>query len=301
MAFVTDQGTLYTTQLPASGTGTAQWQTTPANAAYIRAEVRHAPAVPGLPGPLTAFTNPVFLAADRDTRRVRGSPCVSLYCAAVFVTTTTRPGRSATMTVVDDRITDDGTDDRIEMAEHRNSEHTLDTLFEWLERTAPEGYRIDIVEGGIFMTPQRSIHWDIIRGHLRTIEDQVRPETNPLRRPDRLPRPPQRLLLRHHAGVRGGRSSTARGASSTTTSSSSPRSSRKALAANDYGPKRIAYAKAEIPVYLIADPYQGKCHVYTQPKKGDYVSELRVPFGNDIDLTGTVVGLVLPTDEFPRE
>ncbi|MFI6687885.1 CehA/McbA family metallohydrolase [Streptomyces sp. NPDC050485] len=61
IAFVTDQGTLYTTQLPASGTGTAQWQTTPAYATYIRAEVRHAPIIPGLPGQLAAFTNPVFL------------------------------------------------------------------------------------------------------------------------------------------------------------------------------------------------------------------------------------------------
>ncbi|MER0446370.1 CehA/McbA family metallohydrolase [Streptomyces sp. Edi4] len=61
VAFVTDQGTLYTTRLPESGTGTATWQTTPANAAYLRAEVRHPPPAPGLPGPLTAFTNPVFL------------------------------------------------------------------------------------------------------------------------------------------------------------------------------------------------------------------------------------------------
>ncbi|MFB7744160.1 CehA/McbA family metallohydrolase [Streptomyces sp. NPDC056132] len=60
-SFVTDQGTLYTTQLPASGTGTAEWGTTPSYATYIRAEVRHAPVTPGLQGPLTAFTNPVFL------------------------------------------------------------------------------------------------------------------------------------------------------------------------------------------------------------------------------------------------
>ncbi|MFF4182201.1 CehA/McbA family metallohydrolase [Streptomyces sp. NPDC001691] len=60
-AFVTDQGTLFTTQLPASGTGTATWQTTPAYATYIRAELRHPPLAPGLPGPLAAFTNPVFL------------------------------------------------------------------------------------------------------------------------------------------------------------------------------------------------------------------------------------------------
>ncbi|MFD7441824.1 CehA/McbA family metallohydrolase [Streptomyces sp. NPDC059909] len=60
---VTDQGVLHTATLPAEGTGTVEWHTTAAYAAYVRAEVRHAPVVPvpGLPGPLSAFTNPVFL------------------------------------------------------------------------------------------------------------------------------------------------------------------------------------------------------------------------------------------------
>ncbi|MFI6864268.1 CehA/McbA family metallohydrolase [Streptomyces sp. NPDC050421] len=59
--FVTDQGTLFTATLPESGTGSAQWRTTPAYAAYVRAEVRHPATVPGLPGALVALTNPVFL------------------------------------------------------------------------------------------------------------------------------------------------------------------------------------------------------------------------------------------------
>ena len=59
--FVTDQGTLYTAPLPESGAGTVEWTTTASYASYVRAEVRHAPKVPGLPGPLAAFTNPVFL------------------------------------------------------------------------------------------------------------------------------------------------------------------------------------------------------------------------------------------------
>jgi hypothetical protein len=63
--FVTDQGVLFTSVLPDSGTGTAEWRTTPAYAAYVRAEVRHAPATPGLPGALAAFTNPVFLGRTR--------------------------------------------------------------------------------------------------------------------------------------------------------------------------------------------------------------------------------------------
>lgn len=60
-AFVTDQGRLYAMPLPPSGAGTVTWQTTPDNAAYIRAEVRHPATTPGLPGPMAAMTNPVFL------------------------------------------------------------------------------------------------------------------------------------------------------------------------------------------------------------------------------------------------
>ncbi|MEV0120829.1 CehA/McbA family metallohydrolase [Streptomyces sp. NPDC050703] len=60
--FVTDQGVLHTgPALPASGDGTLVWRTTASYAAYVRAEVRHPATTPGLPGPLAAFTNPVFL------------------------------------------------------------------------------------------------------------------------------------------------------------------------------------------------------------------------------------------------
>ncbi|MGX1885263.1 CehA/McbA family metallohydrolase [Streptomyces sp. NPDC055287] len=61
--FVTDQGTLHTAALPESGAGAVEWRTTPQYATYVRAEVRHAPKVPGLPGALAALTNPVFLGA----------------------------------------------------------------------------------------------------------------------------------------------------------------------------------------------------------------------------------------------
>ncbi|WP_328676625.1 CehA/McbA family metallohydrolase [Streptomyces sp. NBC_00322] len=59
--FVTDQGVLHTVALPPEGAGTVEWRTTPEYATYVRAEVRHAVVVPGLPGPLAAFTNPIFL------------------------------------------------------------------------------------------------------------------------------------------------------------------------------------------------------------------------------------------------
>ncbi|QOV47241.1 CehA/McbA family metallohydrolase [Streptomyces chromofuscus] len=62
--FVTDQGVLHTSApLPVAGSGAVEWRTTPSYAAYVRAELRHEAALGPLPGPMAAFTNPVFLGA----------------------------------------------------------------------------------------------------------------------------------------------------------------------------------------------------------------------------------------------
>ncbi|MEW1643468.1 CehA/McbA family metallohydrolase [Streptomyces sp. NPDC091219] len=59
---VTDQGVLFTSDpLPAGGAGAVEWHTTPAYAAYVRAEVRHETTAGPLPGAPAALTNPVFL------------------------------------------------------------------------------------------------------------------------------------------------------------------------------------------------------------------------------------------------
>ncbi|MEU1076931.1 MULTISPECIES: CehA/McbA family metallohydrolase [unclassified Streptomyces] len=60
-SFVTDQGTVFSAGVGGSGAGGVEWGTTGSYASYVRAEVRHPPVVPGMPGPLAAFTNPVFL------------------------------------------------------------------------------------------------------------------------------------------------------------------------------------------------------------------------------------------------
>ncbi|WP_030341746.1 CehA/McbA family metallohydrolase [Streptomyces sp. NRRL S-1022] len=67
--FVTDQGVLFTGgPLPVSGAGTVEWRTSPARAAYVRAEVRHETALGPVPGAMAAFTNPVFLGRAGDGR-----------------------------------------------------------------------------------------------------------------------------------------------------------------------------------------------------------------------------------------
>lgn len=189
-------------------------------------------------------------------------------------------------------------DDRIEMAEEC-VELTLDVLFEWLEKMPiPEGTKVEIVGGNIFMSPQRQNHWEIIFG----IAEQLRAKY-----------PRKRLASDVRIDFPGHLNGFA--CDLAAMAERSVKNSRgrwryqdvefvaevisKDTAANDHGPKKDAYAAAEVPAYLIVDPYTGEWHLHTLPKDGKYHSNVSFSFGEDIDLTGTPVGLVIETDEFP--
>ncbi|NNJ03205.1 Uma2 family endonuclease [Streptomyces sp. PKU-MA01144] len=189
--------------------------------------------------------------------------------------------------------------DRIEMAESDN-ERTLDEMFEALERMpVPEGYKVEIVEGTVFMSPQRDAHWDLIAA----IYDQLRAQY-----PRKRIKSDVRVDYPGHLNgfatdltlLRGDAEKNAKGLWCHEDVVLVVEVVSRSTGANDYGPKKRAYATAEVPVYLIADPYVGRCHVYTQPKGGDYLVETAVAFGADVDLTGTPVALTLATGEFPR-
>ncbi|MBI0374972.1 MULTISPECIES: Uma2 family endonuclease [Streptomyces] len=190
--------------------------------------------------------------------------------------------------------------DRIEMADS-SDELTLDAMFEALEKMpVPEGIKVEIVEGNIFMSPQRDTHWDIILD----VVEQLR---------TRYPRKRIKSDVRiDYPGYLNGFATDV-----TLIAEGAVKNSKglwrhqdvefvaevisKRTGANDYGPKKSAYAIAEVPVYLIIDPYTGRCHLFTEPKDGAYVNERTVSFGDEVDLTNTVVGLTLKTDEFPRD
>jgi Uma2 family endonuclease len=190
-------------------------------------------------------------------------------------------------------------EDRIEMAEE-DGELTLDQLFESLERTTPEGYKVEIVEGAVFMSPQRDTHWEIIAA----IYDQLR-----VKYPRKRVKSDVRIDYPGHLnGFASDVTLMAEGAEKTSGGLWRYQDVEfvaevisKGTAQNEYGPKKLAYAVAEVPAYLIADPYQGKCHLYTQPKDGEYLTELSVTFGADVDMTSTVLDLTLRTEEFPRD
>jgi Uma2 family endonuclease len=191
-------------------------------------------------------------------------------------------------------------EDRIEMAEE-SGELTLDVMFECLEKMPiPEGTKVEIVGGHIFMSPQRQTHWEIIFGILEQLRDKY---------------PIKRLASDVRIDFPGHLNGFACDVAALAERSVKDSKGRwryqdvefvaevisQDTAANDYGPKMAAYATAGVPVYLIADPYQGKCHLYTQPKGNDYLSELSIAFGTDLDMTATPVNLTLKTDDFPRD
>nr|WP_234356829.1 Uma2 family endonuclease [Streptomyces sp. NBRC 110028] len=190
--------------------------------------------------------------------------------------------------------------DRIEMADS-GDERTLDMMFEWLEQMpVPEGIKVEIVEGHIFMSPQRDTHWDIILD----IIEQLRTEY-----PRRRIKSDVRIDYPGHLNgfatdvtlIAKGAAMDSKGLWRCQDVEFVAEVISKGTAANDYGPKKLAYAAAEVPVYLIVDAYAGRCHVFTEPKDGDYLTELSASFGRELDLTDTVVGLTLKTDEFPRD
>ncbi|MEV7402034.1 Uma2 family endonuclease [Streptomyces sp. NPDC091267] len=194
------------------------------------------------------------------------------------------------MTVVDT--------DRIEMAD-TSDERTLDMMFEWLEPT-PEGFKVEIVEGNIFMSPQRRTHWQIILD----IVEQLRA---------RYPREqlmsdvridfPGRLngFASDVVALSEGAEPDANGHCRYQDIDFVAEVISKQTAANDYGSKMATYATAGVPVYVIVDPYTGKWHLHTLPKDDEYRGTLSFDFGTPIALTATVVGLTLETGAFPRD
>ncbi|MEV6590384.1 Uma2 family endonuclease [Streptomyces acidicola] len=192
-------------------------------------------------------------------------------------------------------------EDRIAMAESDNTRQ-LDEMFERLEKMpVPEGYKVEIVEGTVYMSPQRDVHWETILMIVDAIRDHFGRRSKVFS--DVRIDFPGHLngLAPDVAKLRDGAEKDSEGRWRPEDVEFIAEVISKDTAKNDYGPKKTAYALAEVPVYLVADPYTGKCRLFTQPKDGDYVSDLSLAYGADVDMTTTLLGLTLTTSEFPRD
>ncbi|MEU5657227.1 Uma2 family endonuclease [Streptomyces sp. NPDC047737] len=189
-------------------------------------------------------------------------------------------------------------DDRIEMAD-TSDERTLDMMFEWLEPT-PEGFKVEIVEGNVYMSPQRDTHWRIILAVIRQLLSEY--QENRLLSDVRIDYPG--CLNGFASDVVALAQDAAKGEDGRWRYQDVEFVAEvisRSTGANDYGSKKATYATAGVPVYLIVDPYTGTWHLHTLPKDDEYRSVLSLDFGTPIDLTDTVVGLTLETSAFPRD
>jgi Uma2 family endonuclease len=189
--------------------------------------------------------------------------------------------------------------DRIDVA-HVNG-LSLDDLFEVLEQMhVPEGFKSEIVDGIIYVSPQRSNHWDITFDVINQL--QAKFGMKQLKSDVRIDFPGYlNGFAADVVALRAGSAKDAKGRFGYQDVEFVAEVISRGTAKNDYGPKKAAYAMAEVPVYVIIDPYSGQCHVHTLPKGDEYRGEVTVDFGDPVDLTGTGIGLVLTTDRFDRE
>jgi Uma2 family endonuclease len=207
-------------------------------------------------------------------------------------------GRSATVTVLTDWT------GRAEMAE-REAPSELDELFELVERMqVPEGFKVEIIEGVIHVSPQRPRHWDIIRRIVQAFEDAYgmdvpvmsdvridfpgKDHGNGLCPDVALPTLTREVEELDNGGIRFEDVEFVAEVIS------------KGTAGHDYMEKKRAYALGGVGVYLIVDPYTATCHLHTDPTDGKYQQEVSFDFGEEIDLRAHGLDVVLPTERFIR-
>ncbi|MFK0296267.1 Uma2 family endonuclease [Streptomyces sp. NPDC090442] len=189
--------------------------------------------------------------------------------------------------------------DRIEMAEP--GEWTLNALFDRLEQMpVPEGYKVEIVEGTVYMTPQRDARWDTVFEVATALRQHFGRQA--LVKSDvRIDFPGHQNGFCPDISKLADKAEKVNGRWPYQDVEFIAEVISKGTGMNDYGPKKHAYADAEVPVYLIVDPYVGRCRLFTHPQDGEYKRDLTLAYGEPIDLTNTVLGMTIETEFFPRD
>ncbi|WP_051830342.1 MULTISPECIES: Uma2 family endonuclease [Streptomyces] len=166
----------------------------------------------------------------------------------------------------------------------------------------PKGYRVEITDGRIIMTPQGENQWEVILSASPQIKKQLAGHGRILS--DVMIDFPSTLFgyAPDLAVIAPGAEHNSRGRYEwhdveAVLEVVSPSSQDK-----DYVTKVRVYAECGIPIYVVIDPAEAACTVHTAPsRRGAYREAERVPFGNDLFLPLGDRTLVLETDEFPTE
>ncbi|MFE1957246.1 Uma2 family endonuclease [Streptomyces sp. NPDC059479] len=189
------------------------------------------------------------------------------------------------------------TDTVVHERAHKSHGPPLEGLLESLARLpVPKGYRVEITDGTVCMSPRKRIHRRTRRLVMRALKSAFGADAG-VRSGMRISFPEQRNSFVPDVVKLSG---SARGQWRVEDIEFIGEVITPHTAANGLGGKKAAYAGAGVPLYLIIDPYTGRTRAHTLPKDGEYTRELAVIFGAEIGLTIAGSDLPLKTDGFPR-
>lgn len=166
----------------------------------------------------------------------------------------------------------------------------------------PRGYRVEITDGKIIMTPQGEKQMKVIFKAARQIEDQLAEQGDYLS--DVMVDFPSSLYgyAPDLAIVAPGAEHNSRGRYEWHDLEAVLEVVSKSDQDNDFVKKLRFYAECSIPVYVVIDPAEAVCVVHSAPQStGTYRKTEAVPFGEDLVVPLEGREIVIRTDQFPRE
>ena len=182
----------------------------------------------------------------------------------------------------------------------------LDEMFAAIEAAGtPEGYRWQIVEGQVVMSPQRDVHYSIIDLLTEDVKDVVGRRTGRVLSDVRVDFPgllngfaPDFALKAEGARPTVGENGERRYqyADILIVAEVVSKSSRR----TDYGVKLATYAGARVPVYIIADPIKALVTVYSEPLNDEYQMVNTHHFGTKFTVPHGD-GITVDTTDWPRD
>ncbi|MEU6484792.1 Uma2 family endonuclease [Streptomyces sp. NPDC046887] len=166
----------------------------------------------------------------------------------------------------------------------------------------PNGYRVEITDGKIIMTPQGESQSDVLVEVAPQVKQQLAGQGRILM--DVMIDFPSSLYgyAPDLAVVAPGSEHNSRGRYEWHHLDVVLEVVSKSTRDNDFTKKFRMYAECGIPVYVIVDPSDGMCTVHSHPTRtGTYAEAREVPFGEDLVLPVTAREITVRTDGFPRE
>ncbi|MGW4743867.1 Uma2 family endonuclease [Streptomyces sp. NPDC004290] len=165
----------------------------------------------------------------------------------------------------------------------------------------PNGYRVEIADGKIIMTPQGEQRWKVILRAAPQIEQQLAGHGEILS--DVMIDFPSSLYgyAPDLAVVAPGSERNKRGRFEWHSLEAVLEIVSLSTRDNDFEKKFRMYAECGIPLYVIIDPSENVCTVHSHPTRtGTYADQEQIPFGEDLVLPLEGREITVKTDGFPR-